>query len=137
MSYVLNPARAKALALQAPPRLGLRKAPGSASVAQCLAVRVSRSGCRRGVARELACSAMVRQRSERCAGGHGGLRCWSASALRPRLFAYGATLSAGQVPRAQRCVARPNPSIKRTRNGMPPPGLISFWPGGVTPLRAA
>jgi len=25
----------------------------------------------------------------------------------------------------------PNPSLNRTRNGMPPSGLISFWPCGV------
>ncbi len=31
---------------------------------------------------------------------------------------------------------RPNPSLNRTRNGMPPSGLISFWPCGVLPLRA-
>ncbi len=31
----------------------------------------------------------------------------------------------------------PNPSLKRTRNGMPPLALISFWAKRVTPLRAA
>ncbi len=30
----------------------------------------------------------------------------------------------------------PNPSLNRTRNGMPPTGLISFWPSGVLPSRA-
>ena len=29
-----------------------------------------------------------------------------------------------------------NQSLNRTRNGMPPSGLISFWPCGVLPLRA-
>ena len=31
---------------------------------------------------------------------------------------------------------RPNPSLNRTRNGMPRLGVISFWPKRVTPLRA-
>lgn len=31
----------------------------------------------------------------------------------------------------------PNPSVKRTRNGMPPLALISFWAKAVLPLRAA
>jgi hypothetical protein len=31
----------------------------------------------------------------------------------------------------------PNPSIERTRNGMPRLGFISFWPKRVLPLRAA
>jgi len=30
----------------------------------------------------------------------------------------------------------PNPSLNRTHNGMPPTGLISFWPSGVMPSRA-
>jgi len=30
----------------------------------------------------------------------------------------------------------PNPSLNRTRNGVPPPGLLSFLPGAVPPLRA-
>jgi len=30
----------------------------------------------------------------------------------------------------------PNPLVNRTRNGMPPPGTISFLPGVATPLRA-
>ena len=30
-----------------------------------------------------------------------------------------------------------NPSLNRTRNGMPRLGLISFWPKRVLPLRAA
>jgi len=29
-----------------------------------------------------------------------------------------------------------NQSLNRTRNGMPPAGLISFWPFGVLPSRA-
>ena len=29
-----------------------------------------------------------------------------------------------------------NPSLNRTLNGMPPSGLISFWPCGVLPSRA-
>jgi hypothetical protein len=36
-----------------------------------------------------------------------------------------------------RCIAAmPNPSLNRTRNGVPRLGLISFWPRRVTPLRA-
>jgi hypothetical protein len=31
---------------------------------------------------------------------------------------------------------RPNQSLNRTRNGMPPAGHISFWPSGVLPSRA-
>ena len=31
---------------------------------------------------------------------------------------------------------RAKPSINRTRNGIPPAGLISFWPFGVLPSRA-
>jgi len=31
----------------------------------------------------------------------------------------------------------PNPSIERTRNGMPRMALISFWAMRVLPLRAA
>jgi len=31
---------------------------------------------------------------------------------------------------------RSNPSLNRTRNGMPPAGLISFWPSGAMPSRA-
>jgi hypothetical protein len=30
----------------------------------------------------------------------------------------------------------PNPSLNRTRNGVPRLGLISFWPRRGTPLRA-
>ena len=30
----------------------------------------------------------------------------------------------------------PNPSLNRTHNGMPPTGIISFWPFGVLPSRA-
>ncbi len=30
----------------------------------------------------------------------------------------------------------PNPALNRTHNGMPPTGLISFWPSGVLPSRA-
>ena len=30
----------------------------------------------------------------------------------------------------------PNPSLNRTRNGVPRLGLISFWPKRVTPSRA-
>jgi len=30
----------------------------------------------------------------------------------------------------------PNQSLNRTRNGMPPTGLISFWPCGVLPSLA-
>lgn len=30
----------------------------------------------------------------------------------------------------------PNHALNRTHNGMPPTGLISFWPSGVMPLRA-
>ena len=30
-----------------------------------------------------------------------------------------------------------NPAVKRTLTGMPPPGLISVWPGVVLPVRAA
>ena len=33
-------------------------------------------------------------------------------------------------------LATANPSLNRTRNGMPRLGLISFWPKRVTPLRA-
>lgn len=29
-----------------------------------------------------------------------------------------------------------NPSLNRTYNGVPPTGLISFWPFGVLPSRA-
>jgi len=29
-----------------------------------------------------------------------------------------------------------NLSLNRTRHGMPPLGLISFWPSGITPRRA-
>ncbi len=36
-----------------------------------------------------------------------------------------------------RATGLPNPSLKRTRSGMPRMGLISFWPTRVTPLRAA
>jgi hypothetical protein len=32
---------------------------------------------------------------------------------------------------------KPNPSIERTRNGMPRLGLISFWPKRALPPRAA
>ena len=32
--------------------------------------------------------------------------------------------------------AQPNPSLNRTRNGVPRLGLISFWPRRVLPLRA-
>jgi hypothetical protein len=31
---------------------------------------------------------------------------------------------------------RANQSLNRTRNGIPPTGLISFWPCGVMPSRA-
>jgi hypothetical protein len=31
---------------------------------------------------------------------------------------------------------RPNHSLNRTHNGMPPSGPISFWPSGVLPSRA-
>jgi hypothetical protein len=30
----------------------------------------------------------------------------------------------------------PNQALNLTRNGMPPSGLISFWPSGFLPLRA-
>ena len=30
----------------------------------------------------------------------------------------------------------PNLALNRTPNGMPPSGLISFWPCGVLPSRA-
>ena len=29
-----------------------------------------------------------------------------------------------------------NQSLNRTRNGTPPSGLITLWPGGVLPSRA-
>ena len=32
---------------------------------------------------------------------------------------------------------RPNPSVKRTRNGVAPLAFISFWAKGSTPLRSA
>ena len=32
---------------------------------------------------------------------------------------------------------RPNPSVKRTRNGVAPLAFISFWAKGTTPLRSA
>jgi hypothetical protein len=34
-------------------------------------------------------------------------------------------------------VVMPNPSIERTRNGMPRMALISFWAMRVLPLRAS
>ena len=34
-------------------------------------------------------------------------------------------------------LAAHNPAVKRTLTGMPPPGLISFWPGVALPARAA
>jgi hypothetical protein len=36
----------------------------------------------------------------------------------------------------QRSELTPNPSLNWTHNGMPPKGLISFWPFGVLPSRA-
>jgi len=45
-------------------------------------------------------------------------------------FGFGRALCSG------RPALRPNPSLNRTRNGMPPTGLISFWPFGVMPSRA-
>ena len=32
---------------------------------------------------------------------------------------------------------RPNPSVKRTRNGVAPLAFISFWAKATTPLRSA
>ena len=37
----------------------------------------------------------------------------------------------------RQCAARPNPSLKRSANGMPPLGFISFWPSVVLPLSPA
>lgn len=31
----------------------------------------------------------------------------------------------------------PDPALEQTRNGLLPPGLISFRPSGITPFRAA
>ncbi|WP_290646621.1 hypothetical protein [Aquabacterium sp.] len=39
--------------------------------------------------------------------------------------------------RPGRTVAPPNPSLKRTRNGMSRMAFISFWAMRATPLRAA
>lgn len=36
----------------------------------------------------------------------------------------------------RRSQVRPNTLVNRTHHGMPPPGLISFWPSVVTPRRA-
>ena len=39
--------------------------------------------------------------------------------------------------RVQHQEVTPNPSLERTRNGMPRMALISFWAMRVLPLRAA
>jgi len=48
------------------------------------------------------------------------------------------TWSLGLVPAlcSSNPALRPNPALNRTHNGMPPTGLISFWPSGVMPSRA-
>ena len=69
------------------------------------------------------------------------IRCYEKSGFRPVKEVstpYGPALLmvAERQARTSRGAVRSNPSLNRTRNGVPRLGLISFWPKRVTPLRA-